>query len=51
VSHAAVLCPSFYRAELITHPGWRERIAKRLADRVISALQRRVKAREVAYVA
>jgi indolepyruvate ferredoxin oxidoreductase, alpha subunit len=50
VSHAAVLCPSFYRAELVSNAGWRERVSKRLAERVIAALQRRVKAREVAYV-
>ncbi|VVE16770.1 indolepyruvate ferredoxin oxidoreductase [Pandoraea cepalis] len=51
VSHAAVLCPSFYRAELVSNAGWWERVSKRLTDRVIAALQRRVKAREVAYVA
>ncbi|MBU6492087.1 MAG: indolepyruvate ferredoxin oxidoreductase, partial [Burkholderiales bacterium] len=51
VSHAAVLCPSFYRAELVSNPGWWERLSKRLADRVIDALQRRIKAREVRYVA
>ncbi|MEW9586208.1 thiamine pyrophosphate-dependent enzyme [Paraburkholderia sp. DGU8] len=51
VSHAAVLCPSFYRAELVSNAGWWESLSKRLADRVIVALQRRVKAREVAYVA
>ncbi len=51
VSHAAVLCPSFYRAELVSNAGWWERVCKRVADRVIGALQRRVKAREVVYVA
>jgi len=24
-AHAATLCPSFYRAEVIRHPGWRDR--------------------------
>jgi indolepyruvate ferredoxin oxidoreductase alpha subunit len=51
VSHAAVLCPSFYRAELVSNAGWWERVSKRLAGRVIAALQRRVKSREVVYVA
>ncbi|MDE2610645.1 MAG: indolepyruvate ferredoxin oxidoreductase subunit alpha [Burkholderiales bacterium] len=51
VSHAAVLCPSFYRAELVSNPGWWERLSKRLADRLIEVLQRRIKAREVRYVA
>jgi indolepyruvate ferredoxin oxidoreductase alpha subunit len=51
VSHAAVLCPSFYRAELVSNAGWWERVSRRLADRVIAALQRRVKSREVVYVA
>jgi indolepyruvate ferredoxin oxidoreductase alpha subunit len=42
VSHAAVLCPSFYRAELISNPtGW-DRLRARLSDAVIGMLQRRL---------
>jgi len=42
VSHAAVLCPSFYRASIITNPtGW-ERFKARLRTAVISFLQRRI---------
>jgi len=33
VSHAAVLCPSFYRAEIISHPSRWDRFWKRLSDR------------------
>ncbi len=42
VSHAAVLCPSFYRAELISNPSRWDRLRARLAGRVIGALQRRM---------
>jgi indolepyruvate ferredoxin oxidoreductase alpha subunit len=42
VSHAAVLCPSFYRASLITNPtGW-DRFKARLRDSVIGFFQRRI---------
>jgi indolepyruvate ferredoxin oxidoreductase alpha subunit len=50
VSHAAVLCPSFYRAEVITNPGWWDRLSMRIAGAVIGWLQRRVAAREIRYV-
>ena len=49
VSHAAVLCPSFYRAEVISNPNWWDRFSARLATAVIGWLQRRVAAREVRY--
>jgi indolepyruvate ferredoxin oxidoreductase alpha subunit len=29
-AHAATLCPSFYRAEVIRNPDWRERLAEKL---------------------
>jgi indolepyruvate ferredoxin oxidoreductase alpha subunit len=29
-AHAATLCPSFYRAEIVTHPHWAERLIERL---------------------
>ena len=45
VSHAAVLCPSFYRASLITNPtGW-DRFKARMRDAVIGFFQRRIERR------
>ncbi len=41
VAHAAVLCPSFYRAELIYNPSWWDRALARVRAAVIGALQRR----------
>ena len=42
VSHAAVLCPSFYRASLITNPtGW-DRFKARVREAVIGFFQRRI---------
>jgi len=42
VSHAAVLCPSFYRAKLITNPtGW-DRFLARVRGAVIGFFQRRI---------
>jgi indolepyruvate ferredoxin oxidoreductase alpha subunit len=41
VSHAAVLCPSFYRARIISNPGRWERFGHRLAQAVIGFIQRR----------
>ncbi len=41
VAHAAVLCPSFYRAELLYNPSWRDRLLARVRGAVIGALQRR----------
>ena len=38
VAHAAVLCPSFYRAELIQNPGWLDRALNRVRRAVIGAL-------------
>jgi indolepyruvate ferredoxin oxidoreductase alpha subunit len=38
VAHAAVLCPSFYRAELIRNPTWWNRMAAALRRRVIAWL-------------
>jgi indolepyruvate ferredoxin oxidoreductase alpha subunit len=42
VSHAAVLCPSFYRAELVSNPSTWERLRARLRESVIGWLQRRI---------
>jgi indolepyruvate ferredoxin oxidoreductase alpha subunit len=42
VSHAAVLCPSFYRASLITNPtGW-DKLKDRVRRAVIGFFQRRI---------
>jgi indolepyruvate ferredoxin oxidoreductase alpha subunit len=40
VSHAAILCPSFYRARVVTNPRPWERFINRLRQQIISALQR-----------
>jgi len=42
VSHAAVLCPSFYRASLITNPTRWDRFKARLRASVIGFFQRRI---------
>jgi indolepyruvate ferredoxin oxidoreductase alpha subunit len=42
VSHAAVLCPSFYRATLITNPTAWDRLKAGLRSAVIGLLQRRI---------
>jgi indolepyruvate ferredoxin oxidoreductase alpha subunit len=45
VAHAAVLCPSFYRASIINNPtGW-DRFKQRLRTRVIGYLQARMRRR------
>jgi indolepyruvate ferredoxin oxidoreductase alpha subunit len=42
VADAAVLCPSFYRAEIINNPtGW-DRLRQRVRTAVIGWLQRRI---------
>ena len=38
-AHAASLCPSFYRGEVIRHPHWRDRWAARLRRSVIALFQ------------
>jgi len=41
VAHAAVLCPSFYRAQIVSNPTRWERLRDRLRGAVIGRLQRR----------
>jgi indolepyruvate ferredoxin oxidoreductase alpha subunit len=41
IAHAAVLCPSFYRAELIYNPSRWDRLMSAIRAAVIAALQRR----------
>ena len=38
VAHAAVLCPSFYRAEIVRNATWRDRLRHRFRQRVIGWL-------------
>ena len=38
-AHAATLCPSFYRAEVIQNPKWHERLFHTLRSAVVRALQ------------
>jgi indolepyruvate ferredoxin oxidoreductase alpha subunit len=42
VAHAAVLCPSFYRVNVVSNPGGWERLKARVSGAVIGALQRRI---------
>jgi len=39
-AHAATLCPSFYRAEVVTHPRWHERLLDALRRGVVRRLER-----------
>jgi indolepyruvate ferredoxin oxidoreductase alpha subunit len=41
VAHAAVLCPSFYRAEIIRNPSWWDRALHRVRRMVIGAFSAR----------
>jgi indolepyruvate ferredoxin oxidoreductase alpha subunit len=45
VAHAAVLCPSFYRAEVVRNPTWRDRALHRLRRTIIGWLTPRAEAR------
>jgi indolepyruvate ferredoxin oxidoreductase, alpha subunit len=38
VAHAAVLCPSFYRAQIVRNPTWRDRLVHRLRQKIIGWL-------------
>ncbi|HSY82030.1 MAG TPA: indolepyruvate ferredoxin oxidoreductase subunit alpha [Gemmatimonadaceae bacterium] len=41
VAHAAKLCPSFYRADIVSNPGWWERTVARIRQAIIGIWQRR----------
>ena len=45
VAHAAVLCPSFYRAEIINNPSGWDRFKEKISHWVISRLQNRIERR------
>ena len=49
VAEAAVLCPSFYRADIIHNPTWFDRFVAGLRRAVIGFLQRRREARRIAF--
>ena len=38
-AHAATLCPSFYRGEVIQNPNWRDRVVARMRSAVIDLIQ------------
>jgi indolepyruvate ferredoxin oxidoreductase alpha subunit len=44
-AHAAVLCPSFYRADLVFNPTWWERARAKVRAGIIGWLQRQADAR------
>ena len=47
VAHAAVLCPSFYRASIVSNPtGW-DRFKEKIRGAVIGFLQRRLEKRQL----
>lgn len=48
VAHAAVLCPSFYRASIVSNPSGWDRFRHRLRSAVIGFLQRRLAKRQLA---
>jgi indolepyruvate ferredoxin oxidoreductase alpha subunit len=48
VSHAAVLCPSFYRAEVVYNGGWMDRLLAGVRTTVIGWLQGRAEAGRLA---
>ena len=47
VAHAAILCPSFWKARIVTNPGRGERLVERLRQTIIGRL-RRAHARRIA---
>ncbi|WP_447988043.1 thiamine pyrophosphate-dependent enzyme [Achromobacter spanius] len=49
VAHAAVLCPSFYRADIVHNPTGTDRLLARMRGAVIGFLQRRRAARLAQY--
>jgi indolepyruvate ferredoxin oxidoreductase alpha subunit len=49
VSHAAVLCPSFYKAQIISNPSRWDRLRERLRAALISRLQRARSARRAVF--
>jgi indolepyruvate ferredoxin oxidoreductase alpha subunit len=48
VAHAAVLCPSFWRAEIVHNPRWTDRLLHRWRRAAIGFLQARTRREEAA---
>ncbi len=48
-AHAAVLCPSFYRADLVYNPNWWDKTSTRIRGAIIGFLQRRRDLRRARY--
>ncbi len=49
VADAAVLCPSFYRADVVHNPGWWDRLANRVRSTVTGFLQTRREKRRLTF--
>jgi indolepyruvate ferredoxin oxidoreductase alpha subunit len=49
VAHAAVLCPSFYRADVIYNPSWWDRLVNTIRRTIIGVLQRRAERTRLRY--
>jgi indolepyruvate ferredoxin oxidoreductase alpha subunit len=49
VAHAAVLCPSFYRASIIANPAQWDRFKEKVRAAVIGFLQKRIERRAIAF--
>jgi indolepyruvate ferredoxin oxidoreductase alpha subunit len=49
VSHAAVLCPSFYKAQIVSNPNRMDRLRESLRRAVIGWLQRAEAKRRAIY--
>jgi indolepyruvate ferredoxin oxidoreductase alpha subunit len=47
VAHAAVLCPSFYRARLVFNPTRWDRVLQSLRSHIIGFFQRRAERRRL----
>ena len=48
VAHAAVLCPSFWRAEIVHNPRWTDRLLHRWRRVAIAFVQNRTRREEAA---
>ncbi len=50
VAHAAVLCPSFYKTDIVFNPSWWDRFTAGYRSWIISFLQRRSEKKRLKYV-
>jgi indolepyruvate ferredoxin oxidoreductase alpha subunit len=51
VAHAAVLCPSFYRTDIVHNPTWLDRLMHRWQSALIGMLHKAVERRRIARLA